>query len=102
MKKTVLYIGLNDKDTKTQLINTDDAIMKVSEITLRIAEGATLQQCIGIYTHENGVKVLENSIMIILYDCSDLKAWAIISECKKALNQESILKEVSEIENYYI
>lgn len=102
MKKTVLYIGLNDKDTKTQIINTNDALLTVSDIVLRIAEGGTIQNCIGVYTHENSVKVLENSIMIILYNCSDLKAWAIISECKKALNQESILKEVTEAETYFI
>ena len=94
IKKHTLYVGLNDKDTKTQLVN----INKAKSIIADIVGDCTLSEATGIYTHENGEKVTETSIRVELLFKGDNEVISFCKQIKKELNQESIAL-VSSYEN---
>ena len=94
MKTTIFYIGLNDKDTKSQKISTLEAADIVSRLVLGVGyPGATISESFGIYTHQDGQIVKEASLRVEILDASDSKDLELAKELKKVLNQESILKE---------
>ena len=65
MKKHTFYIGLNDKDTKSQLINTLDAYRITTNI---LGVDSTIKECKGVYTHEDGTITTENTLEVVLLD----------------------------------
>ena len=62
--KYTLYIGLNDKDTYTQLLSTAEAVEKVSAIALKHADGFTLYHGQGAYLDDQGVETFENCLIL--------------------------------------
>lgn len=100
MKKITLYIGLNDKETKTQLISTLDAY----RITTNILEvDSTIKECKGVYTHDDGTITTENTLEVVLLDFDNTldKGWVIrkVNDIKKALNQESVAYQEEDIKS---
>ena len=100
IKKHVLYLGLNDKDTKQQEISTIDAYKIVTRATLAAGyEGATITEATGIYTHAAGEVVIEKSLEIGLLFADDSRTDALIKELKVLFNQESIALQKMTIES---
>ena len=98
MKKITIYVGLSDKDSKTQKIDTLAAYGVINNI---LQADATISECRGIYTHEGGDVVIENTLEIVLLDFtgSMSRAW-IVAKCdaiKAALNQESVAVQQEDI-----
>lgn len=89
-----IYIGLNDQKEKVQLINTNDALVIVSEYLANNFVGATAYNAIGIYKHENGEVVRENSIVIELVFVNDEDVMKMINHFREVFNQESVMKVV--------
>ena len=103
MTKAILSIGLLDKDTKKQEIKTEDALLLIQKECFEMTSGATIiPNCIGIYKHDNGEKVIEPSIRCEFYgeNIETIKQLAKIL-CKE-LNQESIALESIEIYSEFI
>ena len=100
MDKYILYVGLNDKDTKTQKIDTLSAYNLTNNILLNYVEGATVTQSKGIYKHNNGNVVIENTLIIELLFTDKTTVETIAKEIKMALNQESIAIQKQTIESY--
>lgn len=100
MDKYILYVGLNDKDTKTQKIDTLSAYNLTNNILLNYVEGATITQSKGIYKHNNGNIVIENTLIIELLFTDKTTVETIAKELKMALNQESIAIQKQTIESY--
>lgn len=100
MDKYILYVGLNDKDTKTQKIDTLSAYNLTNNILLNYVEGATITQSKGIYKHNNGNVVIENTLVIELLFTNKTTVETIAKELKIALNQESIAIQKQTIESY--
>lgn len=100
MDKYILYVGLNDKDTKTQKIDTLSAYNLTNNILLNYVEGATITQSKGIYKHNNGNIVIENTLVIELLFTDKTTVETIAKELKMALNQESIAIQKQTIESY--
>ena len=100
MDKYILYVGLNDKDTKTQKIDTLSAYNLTNNILLNYVEGATITQSKGIYKHNNGNVVIENTLVIELLFTDKTTVETIAKELKMALNQESIAIQKQTIESY--
>lgn len=91
-----LTIGLNDKDTKKQELETDVAMRIIKGLALERFVGVTVMNCIGGYTHDDGTKVEEKSIRVELVRVEEKQVKAYVNDIKKALNQESIM--VSKVE----
>ena len=89
-----LYIGLNDKDTKRQEITNLDAKAEISTILFKyFPNGFTLQECQGMYRHEDGTVVCENTIKVILFDYNIGLILDAVEDLKLKLNQECIAVE---------
>lgn len=101
MNKITLYVGLNDKDTKTQLIDTLEATKIVTNIITSISDGGTIYNATGIYKHENGTIIIENTLRIELIDIADKALQSIIDTLKTVLNQESIIKQIENINSVF-
>ena len=103
MKKHTFYIGLNDKDTKTQLFSTLDAYRITTNI---LGVDSTIKECKGVYTHEDGTITTENTLEVVLLDFNDALTDRWIAEkanaIKQALNQESIAHQEEDIKSELI
>ena len=89
-----LYIGLNDKDTKQQELTNLDAKAEISAILFKyFPNGFTLQECQGMYRHEDGTVVCENTIKVVLFDYNIGLVLDAVEDLKLKLNQECIAVE---------
>lgn len=91
--KYTMYIGLNDKNTYTQLIPYEEAEKMVSDIALKYVDGFTELNGKGTYKNEKGVITHENTLVLEFDSTTDQKMNAIMNEVLKKLNQNSILIE---------
>lgn len=105
MTKTLLTIGLNDKNTERQEIETGAAKNIIANILLNQFNifAFTMFECSGVYKMEStGNIIFENSIRVEIATDDELTtADAIIAELKNALNQESIMMEKETKEIYF-
>lgn len=99
--KFVLYIGLNDKDTYTQLIPTEEAIATVNEIASRHVDGYTMQDASGGWVDETGTLTQEPSLVYSFDQAAEADIIAIMDEVLAVLNQNSILVEKEDLTYTY-
>ena len=97
MKKFTLYMGLNDKDTKVQVISTIEAYKVVSNIIAKDFGGGTIFEAQGIYKHDDGKIVFEKTLRIEIIFAEEPQIKALVAELKKIFNQESIAVQVEDI-----
>jgi uncharacterized lipoprotein YmbA len=90
MDKFTLYLGLNDKDTKTQLVSTLEAYKVINNVLLQYVDGATIFEARGIYKHDDGTFTTENTFRIELLFVETETVKEIVKVLKAMLNQESI------------
>lgn len=81
-------LGLNDKVTKTQVISKAQAVMLIADIV----GDCTMTETIGVYTHDNGERVIEQGFKIEVYGISDERASEIASKLVQVFNQECVVK----------
>lgn len=91
MKKYTLYIGLNDKVTKKQLIPTKKAISIAEKTCLEHTDGCTISAAKGVYKHGDGTFVRENTLRIELLFVNKSIVKLLINNLKVLLNQEAIV-----------
>lgn len=97
-KKYILNVGLNDKDTKLQKIDSIEAYKIVENTLLNNGlDGYTIYQGKGLYKHDNGTITQENTLIIEVIFTTDDIINKVITILKQVLNQESILKQVQDI-----
>ena len=97
MKKFTLYMGLNDKDAKVQVISTIEAYKVVSNIIAKDFGGGTIFEAQGIYRHDDGKIVFEKTLRIEILFAEEPQIKALVAELKKIFNQESIAVQVEDI-----
>ena len=102
MKKHILYIGLNDKESKQQEISTLDAYKIIFNAVKKYYDGATITESRGFYTHESGAVTFENSLICSILFADDDKTRQLAEDLKILLNQESIALEIQEINSSLI
>lgn len=100
-EKYVLYIGTNDKDTYKQIIPTEDAIQKVSEICKKYVTGYTVSQSKGGWVDETGTLTEENTLVYSFSGVNESAIKSIMDEVLISLNQNSILVECQDITYTY-
>lgn len=108
MKKYIYSIGLNDKDTKEQIIRNADAMYTIEDMVASVFGWGTVWETRGVFMHDDGTIVRENSIRVETLwfnsDCEgfeskyiDFAEWA-----KDYFNQESVLLEIVEVAEQFI
>jgi len=100
MRKFTLYLGLNDKDTKTQQVETVEAYKIVSNLLLKRFDGATIFNAQGIYKHDNGEIVTENTFRIELLEFGNSifeQVKEVVSLLKEIFNQESVAVQIQDV-----
>ena len=102
MKKYTLYVGLNDKDKKVQLISTIEAYKICNNILLQYTDGETVFEASGIYKHEDGTFTIEKTLRIELLFTDDDTVSKIVKDLKTAFNQESIAVQKQAINSYLL
>ena len=99
MFKTVITIGLNDKDKEIQIIPTEAAEKIIAEILIENHGifAFTMFNCKGVYKMSStGNIIQENSIRVEIIEETEREYTEIINEIKTALNQESVMIEITE------
>lgn len=102
MDKFIMYLGLNDKDTKTQKIDTIEAYKTCEHILLHYTGGATIFEANGIYKHDDGTFTTEKTLRIELLFTTEDTVKAIAEQLKKTFNQESIAIQKQTIKSYLL
>ena len=87
-----VYVGLNDQKTKKQEVATEKALIIVSEYLANHFQGATVYNGIGVYKHNDGTIVRENSLIIELVFVDDNMVNEMINHFRVIFNQESVMK----------
>ena len=90
MKKSTLYLGLNDKDLKVQKISTLEAFKIVSNLIASRFNGGTIFEADGVYKHDNGAYVIEKTLRIELLFVERPEVVEFVKVLKEIFNQESI------------
>lgn len=99
--KVTLYVGLNDQDIKTQIIPTIEALKLASNACVKYVGGGTIYQAVGVYTHENGEIVTENTLRIEIIEPGASLA-GLVNDLKKTLNQETIIIQHEMIDSKFV
>lgn len=91
MKKVTFYIGLQDKDTKTELIKYDEA----RKIIANRLELFTITKAQGCYKYDDGSLHSENSLIVTVFEnYSDAYIKVLVNNFKLDFNQECIGVEI--------
>ena len=102
MKKYTLSIGLNDKDQYSQIVTFETAKDIIVKELSRQGLDCTVYRANGVYTHENGTTVLEETVRVDCYQFDSVSIFdRVVKSCaslKVLLNQESIAYEVQDVE----
>lgn len=99
IKKFTLYLGLNDKDTKVQMISTLEAYKIVSNILARDFGGGTIYEAQGIYKHDDGTIVFEKTLRIEILFAGREQVRILVEQLKKMFNQESVAVQEETIDS---
>lgn len=99
MDKYTLYMGLNDKDAKVQLVSTLEAYKLVTNLLTSYTDGATIFEADGIYKHDDGTIVTEKTLRIELMFIDRSTVKTIVDMLKKLFNQESIAVQHEVVES---
>lgn len=97
MTKYTLYMGLNDKDSKRQMISTVEAYKIVSNLVSQMFDGGTIYEADGVYKHDDGTIVIEKTLKIELLFAEQKDVKDLCETLKRVFNQESIAVQVEEI-----
>ena len=91
MKKITFYIGLQDKDTKTELIKYDEAC----KIIANRLELFTITKAQGCYQYDDGSLHREHALIVTVFEnYSDNYIKVLVNNFKLDFNQECIGLEI--------
>ena len=102
MHKYTLYIGLNDKDTKRQKLDNLEASKIVQNILTDITGGGTIYNATGVYKHDDGTIIIENTLRVEIVASALEAVKKAIEYIKRALNQESIILQTERVESVFV
>lgn len=91
MKKITFYIGLQDKDTKVELIKYDEAC----KIIANRLDMFTIQKAQGCYQYDDGLLCFKNTLIVTVFEnYSDAYIRVLVNNFKLDFNQERIGLEI--------
>lgn len=107
IEKITLYMGLNDKDTKVQKFTKIESFKLMQNILRIKGIDATISESTGLYHHDDGTLVIEESlrIEILFFEKSKENAERVldlVKTLKDTFNQESIAMQKEYIESQLV
>ena len=87
----ILFVGLNDKETRKQEIPDDVAITTVKSILAKYFDGYTLVNSQGVWTDGSGHEINENTVICYVSGVDEAAIYSAADELLEALDQYSIL-----------
>ena len=101
--KYMLYLGLNDKETKVQKIDTLEAYKIICNIAKSLSiEGFTIYNAQGFYIHNDGNISIENTLKIELMFVDETIINKLIEKLLIIFNQETIIKQTETVSSQLI
>lgn len=97
-----LAVGLNDRETLKPIADYETASKEIAGRVAQLDLGATITRGTGVYKHERGDVVIEETVVISVIDFeggAGAKLDALIASIKRDYNQESIAVMVDKIES---
>ena len=95
----IFNVGLSDKDTHKQEITTQDAIQLIANL---VGDCTIKTGNIGIFTHADGTRVIENSLEVVAYEMDKSTGEVIASELARQLNQELVCVTEQQLNTSFI
>lgn len=92
--KYVLYCGLNDADTGSQLLTVTDAQQEARKVITDKGLGYTEYIAYGAYTDNDGIKENDTLVYVLFY-VEKADAQSVAQEIKEKLNLAAVLVEES-------
>lgn len=97
-----LSVGLNDKDTLRPVDTYEHASVEIAGRLAQLGVGCTITRDTGVYKHERGDVVIEETVVISIIDfdgTAGAKLGALIDGIKRDYNQESVAVITDKIES---
>lgn len=97
-----LSIGLNDKDTLRPVTSYEHASIELAGRLAQLGIGCTITKGTGVYKHERGDVVIEDTVVISIIDFDGTavgRLQAFIDGVKRDYNQESVALVTDKIES---
>lgn len=102
MTQTVIYIGLNDSVSKTQIFETEKYIRILKDVCCGYHTAFSFDVIEGGYIHDNGEFTKETTLQLTLIDVDSETVNVIAKDLCAFFNQESVLITESRIRSYYV
>lgn len=102
MKKTDIYIGLNDQDTKEQKFDTEKYISILKHVCISYGVPFSFSVIEGGYIHESGEYTQEKTLVLSLIGTEHSLIEEIARDLCAFFHQESVLITSGEVESYFI
>lgn len=97
-----ISIGLNDKDTLAPVDTYEHASVEIAGRLAQLGVGTTITRGTGVYKHERGDVVIEDTIVVSIIDFES--KWQSVAQAfydgiKRDYNQESVAVMVDVVES---
>lgn len=102
MTQTVIYIGLNNSVSKTQIFETEKYIRILKDVCCGYRTAFSFDVIEGGYIHDNGEFTKETTLQLTLIDVDSETVNEIAKDLCAFFNQESVLITESGIRSYYV
>lgn len=90
-----IFVGLNDKDTYKQIVDTNEAENRIQIIVSEMVGGATFSKSQGFWVDSFGNETRENTIEIMISNCNDDVIEEICIKLRDEFNQNCVMVEKS-------
>lgn len=87
----IVYFGLNDKDTGTQIVSEEEAGTKINSIFEKQGVGYTMLDAFGAYVDETGKVVSNDTVVIDILMVGEEEMQKAVQEALKELNLASAM-----------
>lgn len=102
MKKTEIYVGLNDQDTKEQKFDTGKYVSILKNVCINYGVPFSFSVIEGGYIHESGEYTQEKTLVLSLIGMERERIEEIARDLCAFFHQESVLITSGEVESYFI
>lgn len=102
MKKTEIYVGLNDQDTKEQKFDTGKYVSILKNVCISYGVPFSFSVIEGGYIHESGEYTQEKTLVLSLIGVERERIEEIARDLCAFFHQESVLITSGEVESYFI